>query len=134
MTENCGASTRVWPGDPTSSGTVGPPQPCNEVKLVDVPHMGYTANDKPHPRGEICTRGDNCFSVYYKGEFEVLQYIRFMLSYNMFDSIDEVSTRESVDEEGWVHSGDVGVIDDHGRIIIIDRMKVILSPFLSTFH
>lgn len=67
MTENCATCTRVWPRDPTSSGTVGAPQPCNEVKLVDVPHMNYTSTDKPNPRGEICVRGQNCFTTYYKG-------------------------------------------------------------------
>ena len=68
MTENCGTCTRVFPGDPTAAGTVGLPQPVNEIKLVDVPSMGYSVLDKPHPRGEICVRGDNCFSEYYKSE------------------------------------------------------------------
>ncbi len=67
MTENCAACAKALPNDPTSSGTVGPPQPVNEIKLVDVPEMGYTAEDKPNPRGEICVRGLNCFSEYYKG-------------------------------------------------------------------
>jgi len=68
MTENCGTCTRVFPGDPTAAGTVGLPQPVNEIKLVDVPSMGYSVLDQPHPRGEICMRGDNCFSEYYKSE------------------------------------------------------------------
>lgn len=70
MTENCGTCTRCWPNDPSSSGTIGVPQPIVEMKLVDVPHMNYTANDKPNPRGEICVRGDNCFIAYYKGQYE----------------------------------------------------------------
>lgn len=67
MTENCATCAKCWPDDPTSSGTVGPPQPINEVKLIDVPAMGYTSEDKPNPRGELCVRGANCFTVYYKG-------------------------------------------------------------------
>lgn len=67
MTENAATCTKCWPNDPTSSGTVGPPQPINEVKLVDVPSMGYTAEDKPNPRGELCIRGVNCFFAYHKG-------------------------------------------------------------------
>ena len=68
MTENCGTCTRVFPRDPTAAGTVGWPQSVNEMKLVDVPSMGYSVLDKPYPRGEICVRGANCFSGYYKSE------------------------------------------------------------------
>ena len=67
MTENCATCTKAWRYDASSSGTVGPPQPVNEVKLVDVPAMGYTSEDSPNPRGELCARGENCFTVYYKG-------------------------------------------------------------------
>ncbi|KAG6889706.1 hypothetical protein C0992_004335 [Termitomyces sp. T32_za158] len=94
------------PNDPSSSGTVGPPQPVNEIKLVDVPSMGYSSEDKPNPRGELCVRGANCFKVYYK---------------------DESNTKAAVDDEGWLHTGDVGEIDQVGRIKIIDRVKNIMK-------
>ena len=71
MTENCATCTRTWPGDPTSSGTVGAPNPVNEIKLVDVPAMGYSSEDKPNPRGEIYTRGAQVFQQYYKGKIGV---------------------------------------------------------------
>ncbi|EPQ50657.1 acetyl-CoA synthetase-like protein [Gloeophyllum trabeum ATCC 11539] len=103
MTENCGTCLRVLPNDPHSSGTVGGPQPCNEVKLIDVPAMGYHAEDR---RGEICVRGENCFGRYLK---------------------DDKNTRETVDAEGWVHTGDVGEMDACGRIRIIDRVKNIMK-------
>jgi long-chain acyl-CoA synthetase len=106
MTENCGATTRVLPYDPTSLGSVGVPFPINEIKLVDVPSMGYTAEDQPFPRGEICTRGGNTFSYYYK---------------------DEKNTKEALDSEGWLHTGDVGIIDEYGRLRIIDRVKNIMK-------
>ena len=38
-----------------------------EVKLVDVPSLGYSAEDKPNPRGELCVRGASVFKEYYKG-------------------------------------------------------------------
>jgi long-chain acyl-CoA synthetase len=67
MTENVGTCTRCWPGDPDSSGTVGPPQASVEVKLVDVPSMSYFATDKPNPRGEVCCRGPGVFTHYHEG-------------------------------------------------------------------
>lgn len=67
MTENGGTCTHVWQYDPSSSGTVGPPLCNTELKLIDVPSMGYSAEDKPFPRGEICFRGDHGFKGYYKG-------------------------------------------------------------------
>ena len=72
MTETCATATRAIQGDPTAGGTVGPPSTCNDVKLIDVPAMGYTSEDKPYPRGELCIRGDNCFTVYYKGNTATL--------------------------------------------------------------
>jgi long-chain acyl-CoA synthetase len=39
-------------GDPTA-GHVGAPTPACEVKLADLPEMGYTNADAPNPRGEV---------------------------------------------------------------------------------
>ncbi len=67
MTENCASFVRTWTYDPKASGTVGAPLPNCELKLIDVPSMGYSAEDKPYPRGEICMRGEQRFTCYYKG-------------------------------------------------------------------
>lgn len=73
-TETVCISTRTLKGDPTSSGTVGPPQPACELKLVDMPSLGYTSEDKPNPRGELYCRGLNVMKGYYKGSLNLFRY------------------------------------------------------------
>lgn len=110
QTECAAAAAITWTQDPTN-GHVGGPYPSCEFKLVDIPEMNYTSDDtdengNPLPRGEICYRGNNVFKGYF-GNRE--------------------ATRETIDEEGWVHTGDVGQILQSGVIKIIDRKKNIFK-------
>jgi len=88
------------------SGNVGVPLPCAEIKLVDVPEMGYTAKDSVGPRGEVCIRGPICCDGYFK---------------------NEEKTKELFDEHGWLHTGDIGLILPDGTLKIIDRKKNIFK-------
>lgn len=82
MTETCATTTRAVQDDPTAGGTVGPITAASEMKLLDVPQMGYTSEDKPHPRGELLLRGEGVFTYYYKGEsFSFPMLFRMLIPY-----------------------------------------------------
>ncbi|KAF2550605.1 hypothetical protein F2Q68_00036650 [Brassica cretica] len=101
MTETSCVISSMDEGD-NLSGHVGSPNPACEVKLVDVPEMNYTSEDQPYPRGEICVRGPIIFKGYYK---------------------DEEQTKEIMDEDGWLHTGDIGLWLPGGRLKIVDSFN-----------
>ena len=80
-------------------GSVGPPLTCSLIKLIDAPQQNYFAENG---FGEICVKGANVFSGYYK---------------------DEALTKTVIDEDGWFHTGDVGTWLSNGSLKIIDRRK-----------
>lgn len=69
LTESCAASFIQVPDVISMRGTVGPPLPNIEARLVSVPELNYEAfpSDPNVPaRGEICIKGKTLFSGYYK--------------------------------------------------------------------
>jgi len=105
QTETSAGLSATTKGD-IESGHVGMPLLCCEIKLLDIPELKYTNNDKPYPRGEILVKGNQVFKGYYK---------------------DDEKTKEAFTEDGWYRTGDVGSIDEKGRIRIIDRQKCIFK-------
>ncbi|OLY83681.1 Long chain acyl-CoA synthetase 7, peroxisomal [Smittium mucronatum] len=100
-TETTGACSLTTNTD-VDSGTVGTPFPNAMIKLVDVPELGYLSTDKPFPRGEVCVAGSGIFKEYYKSPEK---------------------TAETLDADGFCHTGDIGLFDNLGRLKIIDRKK-----------
>ncbi|KAJ1664459.1 medium-chain fatty acid-CoA ligase faa2 [Coemansia sp. RSA 1813] len=101
----CNAAATVCVVDENRAGHVGVPYPGIDIRLRDVPEMGYLATDRPCPRGEIMVRGKNVFRGYYK---------------------DAEKTKEVLEGE-WLVTGDIGQFDADGNLKVIDRRKNILK-------
>ncbi|XP_038680822.1 long chain acyl-CoA synthetase 1 isoform X1 [Tripterygium wilfordii] len=104
LTETCGPAALCYPDEMSMIGTVGAVAVYNELRLEEVPEMGYNPLGNP-PTGEICMRGKTLFSGYLK---------------------NPELTREAM-KDGWFHTGDIGEILPNGTIKIIDRKKNLIK-------
>ena len=101
MTETSPVATQTRIGTPLELqvSTVGTVHPWQEIKIVN-PETGLTV-----PRGEtgeICMRGYHIMLGYWQ---------------------NRKRTKETIDSARWIHSGDLGTMDDKGFIRIVGRMK-----------
>jgi acyl-CoA synthetase (AMP-forming)/AMP-acid ligase II len=99
LTESCGTVTMCRRSDPPEiiAGTSGRAIPGLEVAAV--------VDGQPVPTGEpgeIVVRGYTVMPGYWK---------------------DEAATAAAIDDEGWLHTGDIGVLDRAGNVTITDRVK-----------
>lgn len=79
--------------------TIGLPLPQTGVRIVD-PESGRIVS--PGTQGEICARGYGVMHGYHG---------------------DQEATLATIDDEGWLHTGDLGVMDTRGYTRIVGRLK-----------
>jgi acyl-CoA synthetase (AMP-forming)/AMP-acid ligase II len=100
LTESCGTATMCRQGDPVEIIAATSGRAIDGVELITADESGKpTAPGEP---GEVLVRGYNVM----KGYFE-----------------DPEETAKAVDADGWLHTGDVGVLDEQGNLRITDRIK-----------
>ncbi|HET8764084.1 MAG TPA: FadD3 family acyl-CoA ligase [Rhodanobacter sp.] len=100
LTECGGCATVCDPGDDaeTVAGTCGHALPGTEVRCVDTDNQPVATGEA----GEVCLRGYHVMRGYFQ---------------------DPVATAKAIDADGWLHTGDVGVLDARGYLRITDRLK-----------
>jgi fatty-acyl-CoA synthase len=79
-------------------GSVGRPAPHCEIKIIDADGDVVPVGEK----GEICCRGHSVMQGYWD---------------------DPERTAETIDADGWLHSGDIGVMDEDGYTQVTGRIK-----------
>ena len=101
QTESSPVITQTRTDDPIELrvSTVGRKLPEVEVKIVDVDTGEEVGTGE---QGDLCTRGYHVMKGYYKMEDR---------------------TREVIDEDGWLHTGDLAVMDENGYVKITGRAK-----------
>lgn len=88
---------------PSKSGSCGTVVRNAELKVVD-PETGCSlGRNQP---GEICIRGPQIMKGYLN---------------------DDQATARTIDSDGWLHTGDIGLVDDDDEVFIVDRVKELIK-------
>jgi len=99
LTETSSVATVISGQDAIERPTsVGPPVPTVSVKIVDDAGTEVSA----HQTGEVCITGPILMAGYWN---------------------KPEATAEAIDAEGWLHTGDLGHVDEDGFVYITDRKK-----------
>ncbi|CAH1415676.1 unnamed protein product [Lactuca virosa] len=88
---------------PTKSGSCGSVVRNAELKVIDPDTYSSLGYNQP---GEICIRGPQIMKGYLN---------------------DAKSTAATIDEEGWLHTGDIGYVDHDEEVFIVDRVKELIK-------
>ncbi|MBA5637655.1 AMP-binding protein [Duganella sp. LX20W] len=101
MTETSPVSCQSGTDTPLAMrvSTVGMVRDHLEVQIVDPDTGAVTARNQP---GELCTRGYSVMQGYWG---------------------DEAQTREAIDADGWMHTGDLATMNEEGYVNIVGRIK-----------
>jgi long-chain acyl-CoA synthetase len=99
-------TTTALRGAEPRPGSIGPPLPGVEVRIVD----GDGADVLDGDPGELWVRGPNVFPGYWE---------------------DDEATAQVLTSDGWLRTGDIAVVEEHGDLRLVDRAKdlVIVSGF-----
>jgi fatty-acyl-CoA synthase len=101
QTESSPVITQTRTDDPIELRveSVGKALPNVEVKIVE---PGTSIEVPRGAQGELCTRGYHVMKGYYK---------------------NEAATKEAIDQDGWLHTGDLAVMDENGYCKVTGRLK-----------
>ena len=98
--EGLGTLTSSYVKNP-KPGTVGKLLVGSDAIIIDENGKELKYNEE----GELCVTGKHIFKEYYKNEEE---------------------TKAMIDEDNWIHTGDVGHMDENGRLFILERLKRVI--------
>ena len=84
-------------------GSVGVAAPNTECKIIDL-ESGEPLG--PGEKGEVCARGPQIMKGYLN---------------------NPEATAQTIDSEGWLHTGDIGYVDEDGHFFIVDRAKELIK-------
>jgi acyl-CoA synthetase (AMP-forming)/AMP-acid ligase II len=102
MTELSPVSHATPPGQ-FKPGSVGVAVPATEVQIVD-PATGTALGEDED--GEVWIRGPQVMAGYLN---------------------NEEATKGTIDGDGWLHTGDIGHVDSHGHLYVVDRLKELIK-------
>ena len=89
-------------------GKIGLPFPSTEIRIVNVEQDedGNYVDAEPGAEGELCVRGPQLMKEYWQ---------------------QPEATAETIDEDGWLHTGDIGKADADGYLYVVDRLKELIK-------